>query len=135
MQRSTTFNNVLSKKHSIKRHGSVSRRVYYTIYVYRWETGPCIFTRVASTRDYRISITAESMKFWIGAIDSFELYYKSIFIFSLRALWAEILRCKVWIWKFFFKKRRYQYYCRHRRPIYIISCYRVATSDAKGAND
>jgi len=26
--------------------------------------------RVASTRDYRISITAEPMKFWIGAIDS-----------------------------------------------------------------
>jgi len=39
------------------------------------------------------------------------MYNKNVFIFPLRVLWAEILRCKIWIWKFTFKKRRR--YCHH----------------------
>jgi len=49
---------------------------------------------------------------------------------------VEILRRKVRIWKFFFKKRRrYCHYCRHRRPyIYVILYRTVATSDTRGAS-
>jgi len=40
----------------------------------------------------------------------FESNNKSIFIGS-SILWAEILWCKIWTWKFTLKKRHY--YCRH----------------------
>jgi len=70
----------------IKRHGSVSRRVYYTICIASRDRTVYLYAnrRVASTCDYRISITAEPMKFRIGAIDSLgSNYIMKVFSFFL----------------------------------------------------
>jgi len=61
------------------------------------------------------------------------LYNKSVFIFSLRVLGAEILRCKVRISKFCFKKCRYYY--RHRRPSVCRTDDVDSISDARSASD
>jgi len=117
----------------IKTHGSVSRRVYHIYTVARSNRIYIHEPTIYEHRDYRISITdVELIKFWIDAIDSLSSNYiiKVFSFFSLRALWAEILRRKVRIWKFSFKKRRC-HHC-HRRP---ILCCTVATSDARGASD
>jgi len=73
-ERMNIFGKIAEKSHKIikglqgrtiiKRHGSVSRQVYYICIASRdWTVYLYASPRVASSRDYRISITAELMKF------------------------------------------------------------------------
>jgi len=112
----------------IRRHGSVSalkcmRDEMHTVYLYASR-------RVASTRDYRISIMAEPMKFWLGAIDSLgsNCIIKVFSFFLYVPYERRYCDAKFESGNFLFKKRRH---C-HRRP---ILCCTVATSDARGGTD
>ena len=73
---------------------------------------------VESTRDYQTSITAERIEFLLGLIDSLGLnYIRKVSLFLLYMLYKHyILRRKVEMWKFSFKKRH-----RHRRHRYTYT--------------
>jgi len=96
--------------------------------------------RVASTRDYRISITVDGTDEVLNRRNRYlaSNYIIKVFSFFLYVPYKQRY-CKIRIWKLSFKKRRryYYYYCRHRQPyIYInILCCTIATSDARSAND
>jgi len=77
-------------KYYIKKHGSISRQVCTQrnrpVYLYASQ-------RIASIRDYRISITVKSIKFWVGLFDNLGLnYIIKVFLFFFCVLYKRRYR-------------------------------------------